>query len=330
MSSTSANLTNQAGNSSEKTQTEFLRSCPGDIRFGSSSWTYPGWQGQIYQRNYRSDRDFRANSLGEYAAHGLFRTVGIDSSFYAPMSSETLQRYAEQVPSGFQWVSKVWEGISVPEFPRHKRYGDKAGQKNPNFLDAELFEQSVLTPCRQEDIRPFVGPFVFQFQMLPRAKHEEFLDTLEGFLPKLSKDFSYAVEVRNPELLSSRYFDMLNKSGVTHCFNHWSYMPALADQMRSAATAGGLEAPFFVSRILTPLGVSYQDAVKKFSPYTEIKSANTVMRRDVVRLIRRSLARNVPAFVVVNNRSEGNAPMTIEAIAALLQESLEKKPVVAE
>lgn len=303
---------------------------PNNVRFGTSSWTYPGWQGQIYHRKYRSDRDFRANSLGEYASNSLFSTVGIDSSFYSPLAAETLGRYAEQVPEGFQWVSKVWEGISVPEFPKHKRYGDKAGQKNPSFLDAELFEQSVLGPCGRPEVRPFVGPFVFQFQMMPRAKHGEFLDKLTAFLPKLSTEFSYAIEVRNPELVSSRYFDIINSNGVTHCFNHWSYMPGLAEQMQAAAAAGGLDAPFFVSRILTPLGLGYQDAVRRFSPYSEIKSPNTVMRGDAVRLIRRALIRNVPAFVVVNNRSEGNAPMTIEAIAQLLIESLEKKPVVAE
>ena len=43
------------------------------------------------------------------------------------------------------------------------------------------------------------------------------------------------------------------------------------------------------------------------------------MRRDVVRLARRAMERNVPAFVLVNNRAEGNAPLTINAIGRMVK-----------
>ena len=38
--------------------------------------------------------------LEEYAAFPLFRTVGIDSSFYAPPTEEILAAYAEHLPPG--------------------------------------------------------------------------------------------------------------------------------------------------------------------------------------------------------------------------------------
>ena len=40
--------------------------------------------------------------------------------------------------------------------------------------------------------------------------------------------------------------------------------------------------------------------------------ANT--RRDTVGLVKQAVAENRRAYVLVNNRSEGNAPLTVEAL----------------
>ena len=58
------------------------------IRFGTSTWAYEGWQGQVYKREYARSK-FSQECLGEYCQyqyHGepLFRTVGNDSTFYRP------------------------------------------------------------------------------------------------------------------------------------------------------------------------------------------------------------------------------------------------------
>ncbi len=290
---------------------------PLEVRFGTSSWTYPGWQGLVYFRNYRDEKDLTANSLGEYGTFPWFRTVGIDSTFYTPPRVETLKRYSEQLPQGFPWVSKVWEEITIPTYAKHKRYGEKAGTTNPNFLNAPFFIERVLEPYRVSGTLSQTGPFIFEFQAFPKSKLNElpaFLEKLDIFLGQLPKEYRYSIEIRNRELLSPDYFSILNRHSVTHCFNHWSYMPPLAEQMRAAANAGGLEAPFFVARILTPLGVAYEKAVELHQPYDRIKTVLTEMRADVVRLAHRALQRQVPAFILVNNRAEGNAPQTIDAI----------------
>ena len=95
-------------------------------------------------------------------------------------------------------------------------------------------------------------------------------------------------------------------------------MPSLIDQMKVAAGAGGVQAPFYVARILTPLGMNYQEVVKRFQPYDRIQQVNEQMRQDVVRLAKRAIQRQVPAFVIINNRCEGNAPLGIEAIQEML------------
>lgn len=298
---------------------------PANIRFGTSSWTYPGWQGLVYKQAYKNEQDLKKNCLAEYGRFPWFRTVGLDSTFYGPPAPSTLQRYAEQLPPDFPWVSKVWEEITIPQYPAHARYGAKAGKTNPDFLNADKFLERVLRPYIVAGVEAHTGPFVFQFQMLGKNLLEDqsvFLERFDQFLTRLPQEFRYAVEVRNSALLAPEYFAILNKHGVTHCFNHWTHMPPLAEQMRKAADAGGLSAPFFVARILTPRGLAYEKAVKHFQPYDSIKSPLPEMRADVVKLARRAIERNVTAFVLVNNRSEGNAPQTIEAIGNMVVDSL--------
>lgn len=291
------------------------------IRFGTSSWTYPGWQGSVYHRHYPNETGFRSESLGEYCEFPWFRTVGIDSSFYGPPAISTLKRYKACVPRNFRWVSKAWEEITIPVYGRHKRYGAKAGMQNPNYLNADLFAAEFLSRYVDAGVLENTGPFVFQFQALPRpdqARCGEFIEQLGSFLDKLPQDFQYAVEVRNPELLIPEYFSALRQTGTTHCFNHWTSMPPLVEQMQAAATGGGIEAEFFAARILTPIGTTYAEAVEKFSPYDSIKSAQPQMRADVLRLAKRALKRAVPVYVLVNNRCEGYAPGTIDAIGTEL------------
>jgi uncharacterized protein YecE (DUF72 family) len=158
---------------------------------------------------------------------------------------------------------------------------------------------------------------VLQFPSIPAAvlSAPQFFERLSVFLEQLPSSVLAAVEVRNPEYLCAEYFSLLNAHGATHCFNHWHRMPALSVQMKAAAQAGGLKANFLVARILTPLGVSYEQAVKLFSPYSVLQRPNPEMRRDVQRLVRRALERRSEAYIIVNNRAEGCAPLTIRAIA---------------
>jgi uncharacterized protein YecE (DUF72 family) len=290
-----------------------------NIRFGTSTWTYPGWRGIIYKRQYKSEKAFKAESLGEYATFPLFRTVGIDSSFYKPPSQKLLEDYAALVPNSFPWVSKVWEHLTIAHYPKHARYGQNAGKENPDFLNPELFIKSVLKAYTSPLVLPHVGPFVFQFPTFndKQLTQEAFLEKLQAFFQKLPGDFKYAVELRNPRWLNDNYFSTLNDCAVTHCFNHWYIMPPLREQMTRAAKSGGLKAPFFVARILTPLGIKYEDAVKLFQPYSTIKQPNDVMRHDIVTFMHRAIERNTEAFIIVNNRAEGNAPMTIDSILRL-------------
>ena len=284
------------------------------IRFGTSTWAYEGWQGQVYKRNYAKST-FVRECLAEYCQYlyngeTLFRTVGNDSTFYRAPTAQQLTRYLNQIPEDFEMCFKVWEEITIPSYALHNRYGTNAGQPNPRFLDAQLFKDFVLTPHRKAQFEAHTGPFLFEFQRHGMSA-SEFLGKLDQFFFQLPKHFIYAVEIRNAGLLGPEYQKVLEAHGVAHVYNHWSSMPSLADQHNRM---GRFTTPFTVLRLLTPLKISYEAAKKRAQPYTMIVGEIPEMRRDTVELVRKAVAENRRAYVLVNNRAEGNAPSTIQAL----------------
>ena len=280
------------------------------IRFGTSSWIYEGWKGQVYRNAYKSEKQFKEQALAEYALNPQFKTVSLDHTFYTPPKIEKLDLYSSQVPDDFKFVAKVWEEITAPAFPNLPKYGARKGTKNLNFLSEALLER-FLEPFMQSEIRKKIGVFIFQFPSMTI----NLPGVLGDLLSKLPTEFKFAVEIRNKEFLGTEYFSVLNHFKVAHCFNHWFRMPGLKFQMTEAAKAGGLQSDIFIARLLTPLGTSYEGAVKKFSPYSEIREIQSEMREDVKRLIKRGTELKKETYILVNNRCEGNAPLTIEALS---------------
>jgi uncharacterized protein YecE (DUF72 family) len=295
---------------------------PASIRFGTSSWTYPGWKGLVYAKEYKG-RGTAAPMLAEYARFPLFRTVGIDSSFYAPPSDATLESYAANLPAGFPCASKVWQEITIHTWTKVQDKA-KANQPNPHFLDAALFLEAVYEPYRRH-FADHMGPFMFEFQAIPSGPRglsaEEFAERLDAFFAKLPAGGPWAVEIRNPEFLTPRYFAVLREHGVSHVFNSWTRMPSIGEQLALEDSVAG---PTLVARALLKPGRTYNEAVDAFAPYDRIQEPLPSLRADLVRLIRTALALRLPAHVIVNNRAEGSAPLTIVAVAKLLIEQMRR------
>ena len=284
------------------------------MRFGTSSWTYPGWCGLVYSGPYPTTRP-SAPLLGEYARFPLFGTVGIDSSYYRPLEPETLAEYATELPPGFPCVSKVWDRITVHTFSRYDKL--HPGERNPDFLNAALFEDEVLGPMR-EHFTGHTGPFLFELQSVPRnagLPPGAFADALDRFLGALPRDAQYAVELRNAEYLSAPYFAVLREHDVAHAFNSWTRMPSIGEQLD---LEGSITAPFLVARALMVPGLTYEDSVDAFAPFDRIQAPRPDVRADLLRLIRAALGRGLGIYVLVNNRLEGNSPLTIAALAEML------------
>src|SRR2546430_16360764 len=72
---------------------------------------------------------------------------------------------------------------------------------------------------------------------------------------------SYAVELRNAELLTDVHGAVLARHGVAHVFNSWNEMPGIGEQLELPWT---FPAGFTVARGLLRPGRRYADAVKLF------------------------------------------------------------------
>lgn len=289
---------------------------PPSVRFGTSTWNYPGWRGLVYHQDY-GPKGAAARMLEEYASFPLFGTVGIDSSYYGPPTEAVLQSYAEHTPPGFPFVSKVWSQLTVHTFTKAQD-GARAGKVNPDFLNAELFVEEIFHPY-QRHFAEHTGPFVFEFQTLAKSSGidaEGFASRLDEFFSRLPRDGQYAVEIRNEEFLTPMYFAVLREHGVAHVFNSWTRMPPIGHQLD---LPGSISGPFIVARALLRPGRSYDEAVDAFAPYDRIRERNPKLRRDLVRLVEAAVKTRIPAYLLVNNRAEGSAPLTIAAVAEMLE-----------
>jgi len=284
-----------------------------NIWIGTSSWKYPGWLDQIYSRDRYTTRGkfsqkrFEAECLAEYAE--TFPIVCGDFSFYQFPTPEFWQRLFATAPGGLRFALKVPEEVTAEVFPRHARYGPRAGMKNQSFLNADALAAGFLEPLAQ--YRDRIAALIFEFGARSTTPRE-FVARLGPFLDALPPSFRYSVEVRNRSFLIPLYFDCLAERKVAHVFNAWTKMPSLAEQL---AIPGAFTADFTVVRALLREGRAYEQAVVQLSPYDQVRDENPEGREALRALIRRMREERRAALIFVNNRFEGNAPTTIQAIA---------------
>lgn len=287
---------------------------PRGVYLGTSSWSFPGWRGLVYSTT-RSQASLAREGLREYSQHPLLTTVGVDRSYYAPMSIADLQEYAAQLPAGFRCCFKAPAAVTALAL------GAPAQQvANPGFLSVDRLVTDLLTPCATA-FREHTGPIILEFPPFPRQLRlapDDFHARLDRFLAALPSDFEYAVELRDTRLLTPRYRDLLARRGIAHTYNYWSAMPAPAAQ---SAIVPPEDTPFAVVRLLLKPGTWYQDQRERFKPFDRIVEPDERMRADVVSVTLRALSRGRRVYILVNNKAEGSSPLTVMALARRLGEA---------
>jgi Protein of unknown function DUF72 len=204
--------------------------------------------------------------------------------------------------------------IAPKRFSRQPRYGARAGQANPTFLDAEAFQGEFLDP-----LGPYlgrIGVFILEFGTFSKESYPDpkaFAEDLDRLLRQLPRHLRYAVEIRNDNFLDAAYFDVLKENRVAHIFTSWSRMPSLRQQILIDDAFG---APFTTARALVRPGRAYQDAVEMFKPYEKVQEEYPSGRQALRDLVKRARELDLSASIHINNRLEGNAIQTIEAIVS--------------
>jgi uncharacterized protein YecE (DUF72 family) len=290
---------------------------PQRIRLGTSSWSFPGWAGIVYDRD-RPQSDLARRGLRAYAAHPLLRSVGIDRTFYAPISTRAFAAYASDVPDDFRFLVKAHDLLTRPTLP-------DGGGANPQFLDASYASSEVVAPM-MAGLGHKAGPLVFQFTPL-RLRGDDaarLLDRLERFLCLLPRGPLYAVEIRNRELLGHRYASILRAAGVAHCFNIHPSMPSPREQaIAIAGEAPTIEAardavrsqPAFVARWMLHSGFDYEGAAERYAPFTRLVDEDPASRELLAAMAAKAFLAGRDSWIIVNNKAEGSAPLTVIKLA---------------
>jgi len=295
---------------------------PPALRMGTSSWSFPGWQGIVWARK-RAASMLAKEGLHEYAQHPLLRTVGIDRSFYAPIPDADLQRYAEQLPPAFPCCLKAPASVTAPVV--HGADRARGPAPNPTFLSAERLVAELVEPCARA-FRDHCGPFLLEISPLPREQALDpsaFVERLDSCLDRLPRDFAYAVELRDRRLFTVGYRRVLARWAAAHVYNYWSAMPTPGQQAAEHPVA---QNPFALVRLLLRPGTRYEAQRSRFQPFDRLVEPDPVMRAEVTDILLGAIAHRRQAYVLVNNKAEGSAPLTVHDLADCLLARLEAHP----
>lgn len=291
---------------------------PADIRLGTSSWFFPGWRGLVYGNVYPQTA-LSKKGLAAYAQIPLLRTVSLDRTFYAPISTVEYARYAAQTPDHFSFVVKapalVCDAVMRDEEGRGK-------VPNPHFLDPAIATREFVVPCI-EGLQAKAGPLVFQVSPLPRGLVEEAAMLVErmaaffGALPRTlgRREPIYALELRNAELLTPRLMRMLREQGVRYCIGLHDRMPEVERQEQALTALDGTTPGDLVVRWNLHRGFLYQAAKQRYEPFDKLVDEDPETRRILARMAAKALAARRKVWITANNKAEGSAPLSLAKLA---------------
>lgn len=286
------------------------RELPAGIHLGGSTWSFPGWAGLVYDRTYPSSKLAR-EGLAAYARHPLFRGVGVDRTHYSPVEAEELAEYRMAVPEDFRFLVKAHEACTLARYPDHARYGVHRGQVNSLFLDPAYAADQVVAPF-VDGMGEDAGALLFQFAPQSLGAPGQFARRLQAFLAALPRGPVYAVEVRNRELVTAEYGEVLASVGACHCHNVHPRMPDIRAQARLAGTDRG---PMTIIRWLLGPDMTYEEAGSRYAPFNRMAAPDVPNRQAVADLAREALAAGRRFLCTINNNAEGCAPLSIVELA---------------
>jgi uncharacterized protein YecE (DUF72 family) len=269
---------------SNKIQVERPYSDP-QIFLGTSSFTASGWEGSFYPKGMKS-----TDYLGHYAK--TFRTVEIDSTFYATPSAATVEGWYRRTPADFTFALKV------PQIITH--------QKVLNVCDAEFDEFLE----RMELLKEKLGPLLLQFPLFNKFEFkavDDFLARLDFFLKKMPQKFAgkFVVEIRNKGWIDERFLNALREHNVALALTDTSFVPR----------------PWELKKPLDLITADFA-YVRWLGNRKQIEMTTTTWDKTIVdrtddlthwvHLFREFVSHNLKVFAFANNHYAGHGPATVK------------------
>jgi uncharacterized protein YecE (DUF72 family) len=325
----------QPADADDATRT-LARALPAGLYLGTSSWNFPGWAGLVWGGDY-AEAKLSKEGLAAYAQHPLLGTVSLDRAFYRPLSASQYARYAAQVPPDFRFVVKA-PALVCDALVRAE---DGRGMApNPAFLNPDLAVQEFIAPAL-EGLGNRVGALVLQISPLPRALLADVpalidrIGALLSALPRLAptaRDGVIALEVRDAGFLAPAHAPQLARvlraarqaSGnpVTYCLGLHAKMPPIEDQLPllRALWPGPLVCRWNLHRRHGAYG--YEAAKAQYEPFNALVDPDLDTRHTLARVIAATTGAGQRAYITVNNKAEGSAPLSVRALGDAVVEQM--------
>lgn len=287
--------------------TALAAALPPGILLGTSSWTFPGWAGLVYDRE-AAPGILANHGLTAYARHPLLRCVGVDRTYYGPLPPAAFRHYRDQTPPGFRFVVKADRRLLFPGGP---------GSDPDLFLNAAWARDQVVAPV-VEGLGEKLGALLFQFPPAPAGAlggPRRFAEALYRFLAALPRGVPYAVEIRTPDLLTRDYASALRHGGATHGYVVHPEMSSLPRQLAGVPPAAS--GPAVIRWMLQP-GHRYDEAREAWAPFAALQAPDPASRGQVAEAARTAAGAGATVMVVVNNKAEGSSPLSVTELARAL------------
>ncbi|MBE0599487.1 MAG: DUF72 domain-containing protein [Desulfuromonadales bacterium] len=190
----------------------------GEVRIGTSGWTYPHWRGVYYPEGL-AQKDWFGHYLRD------FDTVEINNTFYRLPSPQTFEHWARVAPPGFVYSFKA------SRFITHLKKLKDPRDSLHNFLERAHLAGAAL------------GPILFQLP--PHWKLD--LLRLETFLQALPPDLVRVFEFRDESWHRPEVRDLLSRYRAAFCIH--DYQGLACPDWTTAATVylrfhGSAAAPY--------------------------------------------------------------------------------------
>jgi uncharacterized protein YecE (DUF72 family) len=286
------------------------------LHLGTSSWYFPGWAGLVWDERPYSESDLSRHGLVAYARHPLLRTVSLDRTFYRAIDAGTYAKLARQTPDDFRFVVKAPAEITDAVL----RATDSGAplQDNPFFLDSRRALATAVHPA-VEGLGDKLGALVFQISPLPaawlrnsNALQGRFSALWRAVVPAMPSSALTAVELRDARMLTPRLMAHLAQHGVRYCVGLHDRMPPAAGQIQVAHSAGAGD---FICRWNLHQGLRYNQAKAQWAPFDRLQAPDVETREALARTVVAALTDGHRAFVTINNKAEGSAPLSVIELA---------------
>ncbi len=155
------------------------------------------------------------------------------------------------------------------------------------------------------------------------ARLDAFLAALPPLDPALAPHACYAVELRDPDLLTPRLIKLLRARGVRFCAAARERMPPLERLKPALALLDDEGAGPLVLRWMLGGGLSYEQAEATYAPFDRLVDEDPDTRGVIADLVVRTLRAGQPAYVIVSNKAEGSAPLSCARLAHAIAERLD-------